>query len=110
MRSPTAQGALFSVYLELHRMIEKAWIKPEYRGPGVPTITIALEIDRTGRLITQKVISASEYEPLDRSVMKAVMDARPFPPFPQGMEQESIEVRVAFDLTADRERPEPSPD
>ena len=40
----------------------------------------------------------SGFDPLDRSVLRAVHDAEPFPPFPIALSLDTLTVRIEFEL------------
>ena len=104
-------GDEYTFYLSLlNRNIRRAWREPLYTGTSLLTVTVALEVNSTGRMLRLELAEPSGYGPLDRSVIRAVRDAGPFPPFPHFLRRDSLTVRIIFDLTPHGEGAAPSGD
>jgi len=97
---------VYSFYIALlDRTIRNAWSRPVYTGKDVKTALVRLQLSPTGRVVRLELATASGFDPLDRSALRAVRDAEPFPPFPASLGLDSLTVPIEFQLT-----PEGSPD
>jgi len=63
-----------------------------------PVVTITFEIMRDGAIRNVKVAQSSGIFPLDSSAQRAVLDASPLPPLPNGFERDSARVEILFQL------------
>jgi protein TonB len=89
----------YSFYLSLlDRNIRRAWSQPIYTGLDLETATVSLELSRSGRILNLELLTPSGYDPLDRSVIRAVRDAAPFPPFPHFLGLDTLTVQIIFEL------------
>ena len=52
----------------------------------------------SGRVTGLDVVVPSGYEAMDRSILRAVQDAQPFPPFPLELGRDSLTVKIDFVL------------
>lgn len=86
----------------LKRRIESAWNRPIYPPDWTesadPTATVRIVLTASGRVTEVVLVTPSGYEGMDRSIMRAVQDAQPFPPFPALMGRASLTVRIDFVL------------
>ncbi|HKQ98960.1 MAG TPA: energy transducer TonB, partial [Candidatus Polarisedimenticolia bacterium] len=82
----------------LKRAIERAWHRPVYTGSDTKSATVSLSLSRTGRVLRLELSKPSGYEPFDRTLLRAVRDAEPFPPFPVSLTVDSLAVQIVFDL------------
>jgi protein TonB len=85
----------------LNQRIKGAWKRPLYGGKEVLTATVSLEVSRSGRVLKLDLVSPSGMDALDKSVMRAVRDAEPFPPLPTNLALDTLPVKIAFDLKPD---------
>jgi TonB family protein len=102
----TGSGDISNFYFTLLRhKIEAAWQKPIYPPTEtvrrILTATVRLSLTSSGRVTGLDLVTPSGYEALDRSVLRAVQDGQPFPPFPYQLGAETLTVQFAFDLTPD---------
>jgi TonB family protein len=89
----------YTFYLSLlDRNIRGAWVQPIYTGLDIKSATVALVLDRSGRILKVELMTPSGYDPLDRSVVRAVRDAAPFPPFPHFLGLDTLAVQIVFEL------------
>ena len=89
----------YTFYLSLlDRNIRRAWSQPIYTGIDLKTATVSLELSRSGRILNLELLTPSGYDPLDRSVIRAVRDAAPFPPFPHFLGLDTLTVQIVFEL------------
>ncbi len=89
----------YTFYLSLlDRNIRRTWDQPIYTGTGSLSASVSLTLSSTGRVLKLDLITPSGYSQLDRSVIRAVRDAAPFPPFPHFLGLDTLTVRIVFDL------------
>ncbi len=99
-------GDDYTFYLSLlDRSIRGAWIRPVYTGRETRSATVRLQLSRTGRVMRLELATPSGFDPLDRSVQRAVKDAEPFPPFPISLSLDTLTVQIVFDLTPEGTEP-----
>ena len=96
---PGGGGDEYGFYLSLlKKRIEKAWNRPVYTGAETKSATVSLTLSRAGLVLRLKMSTPSGYEPLDRSLLRAVRDAEPFPPFPVALTLDTLAVEIVFNL------------
>ena len=76
----------------ISREIWQHWSYPDVRTSGLEVV-ISIRIDKTGRVISQEIEKFSGDILFDRSAIKAISKASPFPPPP-----EEVEIGVRFYL------------
>ncbi|MFQ5742759.1 MAG: TonB C-terminal domain-containing protein [Acidobacteriota bacterium] len=95
----TIEDFQFNYYLEiLLDKIAARWAAPK-RGPyAKPLTTVAyFRVDRNGNLVVQPQIKSTAGQRLfDQAALRAIVEAAPFPPLPQGYEGNSLGVNLAF--------------
>jgi TonB family protein len=86
----------------LNRKIRGAWKKPIFppNHPAGRTLEarVRLTLTSSGRVIEMDLVASSGYDALDRSALRAVQDAQPFPPFPYTLGTEPRPVVFEFAL------------
>ena len=106
----TGTSDVYSFYIALlDRTIRNAWSRPVYTGHDVKTALVRLQLSPTGRVVRLELATASGFEPLDRSALRAVRDAEPFPPFPASLSLDSLTVPIEFQLNPEGTTDEPGP-
>ena len=65
--------------------------------PGQVTI-VTFSIYRDGRAGDVRIVQSSGNPMVDISAQRAVLDASPFPPLPQGFERSSANIEFQFQL------------
>jgi TonB family protein len=85
----------------LRRKIDAAWKKPlDPTSQAVgSSATITLTLSSSGRVTRLDLTRPSGFDSLDRSVLRAVQDAEPFPPFPYQLGVDTLTVNFEFVLT-----------
>lgn len=79
--------------------LENAWVKPVLEGVGtVQSVVVAFEIGSEGNAFNLRIDVSSGIPSLDRSALRAVQDAAPFPPPPPAARASSVRQRIRFDL------------
>ena len=86
----------------LKRRIEGSWLRPLYpqgwSGSTDPTASVRIVLTGSGRVTGLEVVVPSGYEAMDRSILRAVQDAQPFPPFPSELGRDQLSVKIDFVL------------
>jgi protein TonB len=102
-----ASGTEYDFYIALlDRSIRGAWVRPVDTGQDVRKAVVSLQLSRSGRVIRLDLATPSGFDPLDRSVLRAVHDAEPFPPFPVALSLETLTVRIEFELNPEGRGPD----
>ena len=74
------------------------WTQPIYTGREIMYSTASLTVSSAGRVLRLDLVKPSDYEAFDRSVLRAVREASPFPPFPHFLGRDDLTVQIVFDL------------
>ncbi len=86
----------------LRQRIEGAWIRPLYPPnwptQQPPTATVRISLTSSGRVSSVALAVPSGYEAMDQSILRAVQDAQPFPPFPSLLGRDVLSVSIDFVL------------
>jgi len=56
-----------------------------------------LLIKKSGNVASVEFLEESQNQLLNRSVMEAIQNSQPFPPFPKELQEDSLEIIVNFD-------------
>lgn len=94
-------GDQFGAYVQaLQQRISSKWRAAELdaRLKTVPQCIVAFEILRDGRIQGLRVTQSSGNQELDLSAQRAVTEASPFEPLPQGYQGASAKMEVGFKL------------
>jgi protein TonB len=104
--APTQKGLTFDTsefqyrgYMRLLReKIESIWKYPsEAAKRGISgDLYIRFEIKRDGTLADIELMRTSGYRDLDEAAIKALKDAQPYWPLPDGFEKETLEIKGHF--------------
>jgi protein TonB len=79
--------------------LESAWAKPYLEDEGrVFSVLIAFDIARDGSTRNVRVVSPSGVPSLDRSALRAVIEASPLPAVPPAWTQDVLPVTMRFDF------------
>jgi periplasmic protein TonB len=80
--------------------LESAWMKPFLEDQGETySATVSFVIARDGTARDVRIAESSGVPSLDRSAMRAVIEASPFPPIPPSWTGDSLPATMRFDLT-----------
>ena len=94
-------GNRFGYYANIIReRVAQAW-KPNQQDPrarALPPVILTFSIYRDGRAGDIRVIQSSGNPTLDYSAQRAILEASPFPPLPQGFERNSASIEFQFQL------------
>jgi TonB family protein len=82
----------------LKEKIRSHWIYPLYAQENLiqGTLLILFRLDSGGNLVDLSVMRSSEYEILDRYALKAIRSANPFPPFPENITVDFLNINASF--------------
>ncbi len=93
----TGDAALISGYIEgIHARINryKRYPPGAARGGIEGTVTVSFLLDRHGVLLEKGIVAGSGNRALDEAALAAVGDSSPFPPFPEGLDRETLRLRL----------------
>jgi len=95
-----AFGNRFGAYADLViRRVSEKWDTAGLAGlRTAPLVTITFDIQRDGSVKNFRIAERTGNSTLDYSAQRAVMDAAPFPPLPQGFERNVANVELRFHL------------
>ena len=82
----------------LKEKIRSQWVYPLYAQENLiqGTLLILFRLDSGGNLVDLSVVRSSEYEILDRYALKAIRSANPFPPFPESITLDFLNINASF--------------
>ena len=82
----------------LKEKIRSQWVYPLYAQENLiqGTLLILFRLDSGGNLVDLSVVRSSEYEILDRYALKAIRSANPFPPFPESLTLDFLNINASF--------------
>ena len=93
-------GTRFGAYAD--RVVQLVSEKWQTNGLGgmhsAPTVIVTFDILRDGSVRNVQIAQRSGNGTLDTSVQRAVIDAAPFPPLPQGYDRNEATVELRFQL------------
>jgi TonB family protein len=95
----TRNKALNDYALLTRDAIQRVWKTPlDLDVPGALKGRVRIDyiVRRSGQLESVRIVKGSGRPEMDRSLMKAIRSAQPFPPFPDGVEAGRILVRANF--------------
>lgn len=99
----TVSGNITVSSLYLSRIFQKvnaAWRPPPVAVPQPPVI--AFELDPDGRPGRPRIERTSGNPAYDQAALRAVVDASPFPPFPEDLKEPMLRLHLRFNLVTDR--------
>ena len=97
----SAFGNQFGAYVQaLQQRISSKWRSSDLdpRLKNSPQCIVAFEIQRDGRIQGLTVASSSGNQEIDLSALRAVTEASPFEPLPQGYQNSTAKMEVGFKL------------
>ena len=97
----SAFGNQFGAYLQaVQQRISSKWRAADVDGrlKNPPPVLISFEILRNGEVRAVRVLQSGGNQTFDLSAQRAVVEAGPFEPLPQGYKGASALVEVAFKL------------
>jgi TonB family protein len=97
----TTLGSRFGAYSELiQERVTQHWRTGDVDASirTAPQVVVNFEILRNGSIGSVRIVQQSGIASLDFSVRRAILEASPFPPLPQGFERNSATVEFVFEL------------
>ena len=84
-----------SAYLgELRFQLERSKVNP--RTTFVGTAVVRFRISADGEVISREIVKSSGSKVLDDAALASIQKASPFPPIPNNLQREQLEVSVPF--------------
>jgi TonB family protein len=93
----TGDAALLSGYIgRIHTRINryKRYPPGAARGGIEGTVTVSFLLARNGALLEKGIVAGSGNRALDEAALATVADASPFPPFPEGLDRETLRLKL----------------
>lgn len=97
----SAFGNKFGWYRDLlEQRVGQKWHTDEVdpRLQTAPPVIVTFEIRKNGSISNVRVLQGSGNRTLDYSAQRAISEAAPFPPLPQGYERDSAQIEFWFQL------------
>jgi TonB family protein len=97
----TTLGSRFGAYSALiQERVTQHWRTGDVDASirTAPQVVVNFEIQRNGSIGAVRIVQQSGIASLDFSVRRAILEASPFPPLPQGFERNSATVEFVFEL------------
>jgi protein TonB len=94
-------GQRFGWYRDLlEQRVGQKWRTDEVdpRVQTAPPVIVTFDIGRDGSVRNVRILQGSGNRTLDYSAQRAVFEAAPFPPLPQGYERDSAQIEFWFQL------------
>jgi protein TonB len=101
MGSGSAFGYRFGGYRDLiEQRVAQKWRTEDVdpRLQTAPVVIVTFSIERNGSIANVKLMQGSGNRALDYSAQRAIYEAAPFPPLPQGYERSSADIEIWFQL------------
>lgn len=91
-------GSEFGWYTsQVTSALRSNWIRPPLGNVRQPlTVVVSFEIQRDGRVRRETIEESSGVPSLDRSALRAVLDASPLPALPRGIDAPTVPARFVF--------------
>jgi len=97
----TTLGTRFAGYAQqIQQLVAQKWRTSDVDANihSGPTVIATFDLQRDGRATNVKILQPSGIPTLDYSVQRAILEASPFPPIPQGFDKDSARVEFWFEL------------
>lgn len=97
----TTLGTRFGGYSQqIQQLVAQKWRTNEVDASlrTAPVVIAVFDLLRDGRISNLKILQQSGIPTLDYSVQRAILEASPFPPIPQGFDRDSARVEFVFEL------------
>jgi TonB family protein len=89
----------FTWYLQqVQRKVTEKWVQPKRATEPGLRVVVLFEIGRDGQVTSTKVEQSSGNSWYDQSALRAIVEANPFPPLPEGFPGQSLRVHFGFDF------------
>jgi periplasmic protein TonB len=101
MGNASAFGYRFGWYHDLlEQRVAQKWHTDEVdpRVQTAPPVIVTFELQKNGSIANVRILQGSGNRALDYSAQRAIYEAAPFPPLPQGYERSSANIEFWFQL------------
>ena len=101
MGTSSAFGYRFGGYRDLiEQRVAQKWHTEDVdaRIQTAPKAIVTFEIQSNGSIGNVRILQSSGNRALDYSAQRAIYEAAPFPPLPQGYERSSANIEIWFQL------------
>ena len=98
----TKEFKYISYFIKIKRKIEMVWSYPKesYLKGHSGKVRVLMSLNKNGKLVDIRILNSSGYELLDNEAKDSIIDAAPYPPFPNSWGSlEKLNIRVAFSYT-----------
>jgi protein TonB len=97
----TTLGTRFSAYAQqIQQLVAQKWHTGDVAATvqTAPVVIASFDLMRDGSIRNPRIIQRSGISALDYSAQRAILEASPFPPIPQGFDKDSAHVEFTFEL------------
>jgi protein TonB len=97
----TTLGSRFGEYSgRIQQLVTQHWRTGDVDASirTAPQVIVSFEIRRDGNISTPQVVQSSGISTLDFSARRAILEASPFPPLPQGFDRNTATFEIVFEL------------
>jgi TonB family protein len=97
----TTLGTRFSAYAQqIQQLVAQKWHTGDVAATvqTAPIVIASFDLMRDGSIRNPRIIQRSGISALDYSAQRAILEASPFPPIPQGFDKDSAHVEFTFEL------------
>ena len=97
----TTLGTRFAGYAQqIQQLVAQKWHTNDVdaRVQSAPVVIASFDLLRDGHIRNLRIVQQSGISALDYSVQRAILEASPFPPIPQGFERDSAKIEFTFEL------------
>ncbi len=91
----TARADFAPYMVSVRENIQKNWHPPDVIQEG--HVSVLFQLDRSGRIISSKILESSGNEIFDESALDALKRSEPFGKFPEQSSREVITINYSFD-------------
>lgn len=93
---PINKRALDKYIAEIELSIKANWTPP--KGSNLKKASIKFSLNSEGELISNSVYQSSGMAEFDKSALSAIEASAPYPPFPKGLDRETLDIIFTFDF------------
>ena len=97
----TTLGTRFAGYAQqVQQLVAQKWHTGDVAATvqTAPMVIASFDLMRDGSIRNPRIIQRSGISALDYSAQRAILEASPFPPIPQGFDKDSAHVEFTFEL------------
>lgn len=93
---PLNKELLHKYIKQIEPLIKVNWTPPA--GSNLKKASVKFTIDKTGKLISNKIYNSSGNYEFDKSTTDAIELSKPYPPLPDGIGRDSLDIIFTFDF------------